>query len=181
MKKFTSIIVFTAMISLSSAAIPQKTDESPADEAARINIEGVEFLKSGNPEKAEPYFRRATGLDTANPKYYNNLAVSFMRMKNYSEAYQYLNKAVSLNEKYAKALSNLAITCFYLGHYMDAYKYYLRAGEADKEYTSARFERQKAMTQLEKLSNENPDNGDYRQMLDFLKESEKKDGTTAIK
>jgi tetratricopeptide (TPR) repeat protein len=181
MKKLTSIILFAVLIFLSSLAYSQKIEDQSEAEAARINIEGVEFLKSGNPEKAESCFHRAISLDAGQPKYYNNLAVSFMRMKNYQEAYQYLNKAVTLNEKYAKALSNMAITCFYLGHYMDAYKYYLRAGEADKEYTATRFERQKAMTQLEKLSNENPDNGDYRQMLDFLKESEKKGGTTAIK
>lgn len=144
---------------------------SAASEAARINAAGIEQLEAAEYAKAEESFRAAISLNPSQPKYFNNLAISLMRRNCYKEAYPFLKQAISMNENYAKALANMAITCFYLGSYMDAYRFYLRAEEADRAYTAARFERNKATARLEELSKENPDNSDYKQMLEVLKDS----------
>ena len=153
----------------------------PSAESTEINSDGMEYLEAGNLEKAEECFRRAIVINSAEKKYYNNLAVTFMRRKNFAEAHKYLEKAITLDDKYAKALGNMAIACFYIGSYMDAYKYYLRAEEADKSYTTSRFEKQKALTRIEELSKENPDNRDYKQMLEILKESGTSDTSVVFK
>ena len=174
MKRKARIFLCAAML-LSSAlyAMDTPSADSAKDAALKANAEGMEFLKAGDCGKAEILFRKAVDADPLRMNYHNNLAVSFMRRKNYKEAFPCLQKAIAIDDRYAKALSNMAITCFYLGKYMDAYKYYLRAEDADKEYTTARFERNKALARIEQLSKENPDNSDYKQMLEYLKDSEK--------
>ncbi len=144
----------------------------PAPEDSILNEQGVENLKCGDYKKAGSLFTEAIKINPGVKFYYNNLAVSQIKLKDYSAAYQSLRKAVDMDPRYVKALSNLSLTCFYLSKFKEAFLYYMRARKADSAYVDERFERSKVKRKVEEISRENPENGDYKKILERLRSEE---------
>lgn len=138
-----------------------------------LNAKGVEFLRQNDLDAAERCFSESIRKNPGVKHYYNNLAVTHMRRKEYARAYELLKKAVSIDRNYAKALSNMSITCFYLSRFYEAYSYYVQARSADREYIDERFERTRVIERIEELQRQNPDNDDYRKMLERLRMQDK--------
>lgn len=137
-------------------------------EEARLNEQGLAFLRSGNYGGAERCFRRAIDLNPGVKFYYNNLGVSLMKQNRHGKAYNALQRAVEIDPQYAKALSNLAITCFYMARFSEAYRYYIRARDANSAYVDARFERNRVRKKVEEIQRQNPGNEDYKRIIDTL-------------
>ncbi|GEM_PF-3672098 len=158
-----------------AAAGPGENDDaggllmSPAGDEREINAQGVLLLKKNKFREAERCFLLAIEKNPRNKYYYNNLAVAYINQGNYGDARRRLSSALELDPAYAKALANMAVSSFYQLKFSEAYSYYLRARAADGAYAKQRFDAAKALPRLEKLSRENPENRDYRRILEYVR------------
>ncbi len=76
-------------------------------------IVGMDYLKLGLPEKADPYLRRALELDPSSPDAHEAMAVYHLTQENFQGAVEQYRKVAGLNSDHAEAL-------FTLGHqYLD--------------------------------------------------------------
>jgi tetratricopeptide (TPR) repeat protein len=137
-----------------------------------LNNLGLEELKKNRPAEAVEFFLQALEIDNTQKHYYNNLATAYIRMGKYEKAEKYLKQSLKIDSAYARALSNMSVTLFHLGRYRESYKYYLLSMKADPEYTEQRFEKNRVLQIIRKLSGTKPEDTDLKKINDYL-ESEK--------
>lgn len=160
MQRLTLILITVTLFGLASGAIAQHIED-----AAQLNIKGLQYLECGNYEKACEYFMLAIQHDPTNKLFYNNCAVAYMNLKKYHEAASMLTIAITIDPNYVKALTNMAIVNFHLLKFADAYMYYTRALRVDSSYTKERFKLDKVIAGVKKVQNENPNNDDLKEIV----------------
>lgn len=159
-------LIVCAFMGVAAAGPGENAD---AGDEREINAQGVLLLKKNKFREAERCFLLAIEKNPRNKYYYNNLAVAYINQGNYGDARRRLSLALELDPAYAKALANMAVSSFYQLKFSEAYSYYLRARAADGAYAKQRFDAAKALPRLEKLSRENPENRDYRRILEYVR------------
>lgn len=162
-------VLALVVCALTGVAAAGPGENADAGDEREINAQGVLLLKKNKFREAERCFLLAIEKNPRNKYYYNNLAVAYINQGNYGDARRRLSSALELDPAYAKALANMAVSSFYQLKFSEAYSYYLRARAADGAYAKQRFDAAKALPRLEKLSRENPENRDYRRILEYVR------------
>ena len=70
---------------------------------------GLQYLRSGNGEKAQKDFLMALKIDSNNAEAHDDLGVLYAQKREYAKAMEHFNRAISLDPTYQKAYHNLAM------------------------------------------------------------------------
>lgn len=138
-------------------------------------INGNEYFKAGDYDKAELEYREAVKLEPKSPVAYNNLGVILVERKKYDEAVEVLEKAIAQDPRNSIAHYVLANALLKLKRYPEARVNALKAVELDSselaahkslaEATLAEGDAQTAVKEFRYLSEREPDDDDIRHKL----------------
>jgi Flp pilus assembly protein TadD len=80
------------------------------------NLQGRNFLRQGNPAKAEAVLKEAVALDPKNDVALNNLGVALGQQGQFTQSLSALKRSVALNPDNNQAQFNLGVTQYGLGN-----------------------------------------------------------------
>ena len=89
-----------------------------------VIIQGVNFLKNNDFDKARNYFQKAITINPDYPNAYHNLGLVYFKQTNYNMAVQYFKEAIDKNSKFADSYLTLGLACDKLGKKEDAIEYF---------------------------------------------------------
>lgn len=111
----------------------------PQDQAVFHNNQGVEFLRSGNPEKGLHEFKLAVEVSPEFTEGWNNLGLAYMYLNQYDEAKSAFLQSIKIDKKYPTPYNHLASLYYNLGDYKEAIKWAKDAIGKDKKYADAYY------------------------------------------
>lgn len=111
----------------------------PLDQAIFHNNRGVEFLNSGDLDRALFEFKTAAELSPEYVESYNNMALVYKFRRQYNQAIDALNKAIKIDRKYVAAHNLLGSIYFAQGNYDAAISKYKTALSLNKKYGDAYY------------------------------------------
>ncbi|MBU1078130.1 MAG: hypothetical protein KKH98_12605 [Spirochaetes bacterium] len=127
------------------------------EKAELFNTIGFINYKMNNYDEALKYYYLALKFNPELSYVNNNIGIIFYSLNQYKKAKTYFLKAYSLQKKYPKVLFNLCLTDFILRDYKNSFKWFRKAVGCDEKYVRERFNEEKALTKLDRLMREHPE------------------------
>jgi tetratricopeptide (TPR) repeat protein len=109
---------------------------SPHSSLAHRNL-GAMYYLAGEPDRAEPEYRKALELNPMEPMAHNNLGLLYTSRGNFEEAQEEYKKELEINPSYDDAYFNLGVLYYKMGELEMAEKLWRRTVELNPDHTGA--------------------------------------------
>lgn len=125
-------LALVALFLAGCAARPDRGSDAapsvmPADRAAELNQEGLQFLQQGQWDRAFERFRAAIEADVGYAAAHNNLGTAYYRAERWYDAAWEFQYAIKLQPQSAEPYNNLGLVYDRIGRLDEAEKWYAEA------------------------------------------------------